>query len=114
MSVIIASVIDDSDVHFEVLTLAGFRVRVTHSYWELIVTVKHPVMAGRESDVQETLQKPDEIRVSRNDPAVYLFYRAERARRWVCAVAKRLNGDGFLITTFPTDAIKEGVRVWPT
>jgi hypothetical protein len=102
------------DIHFEALTPLGFRVRVTRSYWELIVTVKHPVMAGRESDVQETLQNPDEIRVSRNDSAVYLFYKAERAKRWVCAVAKRLNGDGFLITTFRTDAIKEGVRIWPT
>ena len=113
MSVIINSVANDLDIHFEVFTPLGFRVRVTRSYWELIVTVKHPVMAGRESDVQEALQNPDEIRVSRNDSAVYLFYKAERAKRWVCAVAKRLNGDGFLITTFPTDAIKEGVRVWP-
>ena len=114
MSVIIISVTSDLDIHFEVLTPLGFRVRVTRAYWELIVTVKHPVMAGRELDVQETLQNPDEIRASRNDSAVYLFYKAERAKRWVCAVAKRLNGDGFLITTFPTDGIKEGVRVWPT
>lgn len=114
MSVIINSVTSDLDILFEVLTPLGFRVRVSRAYWELIVTVKHPVMAGRESDVQETLQTPDEIRASRNDSAVYLFYKAERAKRWVCAVAKSLNGDGFLITTFPTDAIKEGVRVWPT
>lgn len=114
MSVIIISVTSEVDVHFEVLTPIGFRVRVTRSYWELIITIKHPVMAGRESDVQESLQNPDEIRVSRNDSAVYLFYKAERAKRWVCAVAKRLNGEGFLITAFPTDAIKEGVRVWPT
>ena len=114
MSAIIISVTNDLDIHFEVLTPLGFRVRVTRAYWELIVTVKHPVMAGRELDVQETLQTPDEIRARRNDSAVYLFYKAERAKRWVCAVAKRLNGDGFLITTFPTDGIKEGVRVWPT
>ena len=106
--------IDELTIYFEVPTPLGFRVRVTHSYWELIVNIKHPIMAGRELEVQETLQNPDEIRVSRNDSAVYLFYKAERAKRWVCAVAKRLNGDGFLITTFPTDAIKEGVRVWPT
>ena len=105
---------NDVEIYFEVLTPLNFTVRVTRSYWELIVTVKHPVMAERESDVQETLQNPDEIRVSRNDSAVYLFYKAEQAKRWVCAVAKRLDGDGFLITTFPTDAIKEGVRVWPT
>jgi len=58
------------------------------------------------------LQTPEEIRQSRNDPAVFLFYRAVLPGRWFCAVAKRLNSDGFLITTYPTDAIKEGERVW--
>ena len=98
---------------FEVVTPLGFRVRVTRAYWELIVTVKHPVMAGREADVQATLQSPNEIRVSKRDANVFLFYKPERMGRWVCAVAKRLDGEGFLVTTYPTDAIKEGVRKWP-
>ena len=82
---------------FDVLTPLGFRVRVTRTYWALIITVKHPVMAGREDDVQETLKNPDEIRVSKSDPNVYLSYQPERIGRWVCAVAKRLDGDGFLM-----------------
>ena len=98
---------------FEVLTPLGFRVRVTRSYWELITTVKHPVMAGHENDVKEALQNPSEIRQSKSDLAVYLFYKPERLGRWVCAVAKRLNGEGFLITAYSTDAIKEGELVWP-
>jgi len=32
------------DLLFEVLTPLGFNVRVTHAYWEMIVTIKHPVM----------------------------------------------------------------------
>jgi len=32
-----------------------------------------------------------------------------KAKCWVVAVTKRLNGDGFLITAYQTDAIKEGV-----
>jgi hypothetical protein len=47
-----------------------------------------------------------------SDLAVFLFYRAVVPGRWFCAVAKRLNAEGFLITTYPTDAIKEGERVW--
>jgi hypothetical protein len=108
--------VDDAatnDLLFEVLTPLGFRVRVARAYWELIISIKHPVMAGREADVQETLRNPNEIRLSRSDPAVYLFYKPERLGRWVCAVAKRLNGDGFLITAYPTDAIKEGEQIWP-
>ena len=100
------------DLLFDVLTPLGFRVRVTRTYWELIITVKHPVMAEREGDVQETLSNPDEVRQSKGDPNVYLFYKPERIGRWVCAVAKRPDGDGYLITAYPTDAIKEGVRIW--
>jgi hypothetical protein len=101
------------DLLFEALTPLGFRVRVTRAYWELIITIKHPVMAGRENDVKDALEHPSEIRQSQGDAAVCLFYKPERIGRWVCAVAKRLDGAGFLITAYPTDAIKEGERVWP-
>ena len=101
------------DLLFEAQTPLDFSVRVTRSYWKLIVTVKHPVMAGKESEVQEALENPEEIRLSRRDPSVYLFYKPESIRRWVCAVTKQMDGEAFLITTYPTDAIKEGVRVWP-
>lgn len=97
---------------FEVLTPIGFPVPVDRSRWELIVTVKHPVMAGRESAVRSALENPDEIRLSRSDPRVYLFYIQEHVGRWICAVAKRLDERGFLITAYPTDAMKEGVCVW--
>jgi hypothetical protein len=98
---------------FEVLTPLGFRVRVTRAYWSLIVTIKHPVMAGREEQVKDTLQTPSEIRQSKSDPNVYLFYKVERIGRWACAVSKRVNSEGFLITAYPTDAIKEGELIWP-
>ena len=101
------------DLLFEVPTPLGFRVRVTHTYWEVIITVKHPIMVGREDDVQETLKNPIEIRESRSDPSVYLFYKTERTGRWVCAVTRQLDSEGFLITTSPTDSIKEGRRIWP-
>jgi hypothetical protein len=101
------------DLLFEIKTPLGFRVRVTQAYWELISTIKHPVMKGHEDDVKESLENPDEIRLSKRDPAVYLFYKSKRIGRWVCAVTKRLNGYGFLITAYPTDTVKEGERVWP-
>jgi len=103
---------DNSEILFEVETPLGFRVRVTVEYWQVIVTIKHPVMLGREVDVQDVLQNPDEIRLSKKDPSVYLFYKPERIDRWVCAVTKRLDGEGFLITAYPTDAVKEGERIW--
>jgi uncharacterized protein YuzE len=44
---------DKGSLVFEVSTLLGFRVRVTRAYWELIVSVKHPVMAGREANMAQ-------------------------------------------------------------
>ena len=98
---------------FEVLTPLGFRVRVTRERWNLITTAKHPVLAGREDIVKITLENPEQVRASRSDPQVLLFYRAEAASRWVCAVAKRAADHGLLITAYPTDAIKEGTQIWP-
>ena len=103
----------DSDVLFEVRTPLGFSVRVTRARWELITSIKHPVMAGRESSVRLALESPDEIRRSRTDAEVFLFYKGEEARRWVCAVAKQAHDQAFLVTAYPTDAVKEGIRVWP-
>ena len=71
-------------------------------------------MVGRESRVRSALESPDEIRQSRTDPEVLLFYKADEARRWVCAVAKQAHDQAFLVTAYPTDAIKEGIRVWPS
>jgi len=103
----------DPELLFEALTPLGFRVRVTRGRWNLITTVKHPVMTGREDVVKATLESPEQIRQSRSDSQVLLFYRAEKASRWVCAVAKRAEDRGILITAYPTDAIKEGTQIWP-
>ena len=69
------------DLLFDVLTPLGFRVHATRTYWELIITIKHPVMAGHEENVRETLRNPDEVRQSKSDPKVYLFYKPERIGR---------------------------------
>jgi hypothetical protein len=102
-----------SEILFEVVTPLGFTVRVTRAYWDIITTVKHPVMAGCEAEVKAVLESPEEIRRSKSDADVYLFYRSRRNRRWVCAVTKHEGRAGFLITAYPTDAIKEGERIWP-
>ena len=103
---------ENSDFLFEVMTPLGFYVHLTHAYWQIITTIKHPVMVGKEDDVKKTLEEPDQIRVSKRDTDVYLFYRAERARRWLCVVAKDAKNSGFVITTYPTDAVKEGEEIW--
>jgi len=69
-------------------------------------------MTGRERDVASALRDPIEIRRSRSDGHVYLFYRLERTGRWLCVVARQLDSEGFVISCYPTDAIKIGEQVW--
>ena len=97
---------------FEILTPLGFTVRTSASYWQRIVT-KHPDIEALEALVWETLAAPDEIRRSSQDEKVFLFYLVRQRKRWVVAVARQLNGDGFLITADQTDAVKEGESIWP-
>jgi hypothetical protein len=97
---------------FEVLTPLGFTVRTTVEYW-LFIETKHPKLRGRAQEVVAVLGHPDQVCQSREDATVYLFYRVDQSRL-LCAVVKRLEGEGFLITAYPCDKVKEGNRIWPT
>ncbi len=97
---------------FEVLTPLGFSVRSTASYWALIVG-KHPEIAGRQAEVQTCLRSPDQIRHSKIDRMVSLFYQSQPPY-YLCVIVKRLNDTGFVITCYLADKIKEGEKIWPT
>ncbi|MGL5083904.1 MAG: hypothetical protein ACRC8A_20665 [Microcoleaceae cyanobacterium] len=96
---------------FEILTPLNFTVRTSEEYWQKLI-VKHPDIADLEAEVRQALTNPDEIRRSSRDPNLLLFYLVLKEKRWVVGVARRLNGDGFLITAYQTDAIKEGEPLW--
>lgn len=95
----------------DVMTPLGFRVTCTAEYWQRITTIKHPPMKGRLADVVRTLSDPDTVRRSVGDPLVVLFHRRS-VPRWVCAVVKRTDGIGYLITAYPADKIKSGEVLW--
>jgi hypothetical protein len=97
---------------FAVATPMGFSVRTTADYWSLL-EAKHPKLHGRAQDVAQVLSHPDLVYESRQDRAVFLCYRADQ-HRLLCAVVKRIDGEGFLITAYPCDKIKEGDQIWPT
>lgn len=102
---------DEPKQLFEVMSPLGFTVRCYEDYWHDKVLSDHPVMAERVEAVKQTLVDRVEVRVSRQDAQVFLFYNPDE-KRLVCVVARQLNGDGFLITAYPTDAMKKGDIVW--
>ncbi len=68
-------------------------------------------MAEKEDMVKEILNHPDRICKSTVDETVYLYYR--KIERLYCVVVKQTSSkEGFLITAYPADKIKEGETIW--
>jgi hypothetical protein len=85
---------------FDVLTPLGFKVHCTHEYWDRKIIVDHPIMATRVEDVKRTLANPAEIRQSRTDEGVYLFYTPDE-KRLVCAVVRQTDDTGSWLRAIP-------------
>jgi len=100
----------NKEIYFEVVTPFNIRVRTTKEYWNYIVSVKHRPMKGKEEIVKETLLNPDEIYRSKIDQSVYLYYK--KYDKIYCVIVRHMGDEGFLITAYPTDKIKEGESIW--
>ena len=96
---------------FEVVSKLGITIRTTRRHWKLISEEKHPEIKNKEKKVMETLKNPKEIRLSKKDEMVYLYYKACK-KNYYCVVVKHLNGEGFIITAYITKNIKEGILIW--
>ena len=94
----------------EVSTPIGLSIRTTESYWNLI-QIKHPEVKGRLLLIKQTLKMPDLITKSKIDKVVLLFYKKTNGY-WLCVVTKNNVLDGFIITAYITDKIKEGEKIW--
>ncbi|HBI23656.1 MAG TPA: hypothetical protein DDX84_05535 [Nitrospiraceae bacterium] len=92
---------------FEIKTRIG-KIRTTIGYWE-IITHKHPEIKDLLETIKESLERPDEIRRSKVDINVYIFYK-KFGKYWLAIVTRKLNHEGFIITSYLTDKIKEGER----
>jgi|SRR3989338_6244833 len=103
--------IQEYKILFEVKTKAGILVATTQAYWSLITHMKHPTLKGKEKEVKRALCDPDEIRISKKDRAVLLFYR-KIEKHYLCVVVKFLKKRGFIVTAYFTDKIKEGQLKW--
>jgi hypothetical protein len=93
----------------------GNFVRLTDE--RLAHIFEHAEMAGMEDEIERVLQTPTEVRASRSDDNVKLFYEFYAQTRvggkWLCVVVKYLPGDAFVITAYLTDTLKPGETLWP-
>ncbi|MBS1263810.1 MAG: hypothetical protein MAG715_01001 [Methanonatronarchaeales archaeon] len=86
----------------------GNLIELGEERWGHIVT-GHPEMESRLKEVETALRDPDLVRRSRYDDEVNLYYR-RIGEDYVCVVANPLKG--FVLTSYVTEAIKEGAEIW--
>lgn len=93
----------------------GRSVRLTDE--RLAHILLHQEMTGMEAEIERAIQTPTEVRMSRSDDTVQLFYEfyAQTLVRgkWLCVVVKCLSDDVFVVTAYLTDRLKSGETVWP-
>ncbi|EKO32476.1 hypothetical protein LEP1GSC161_0682 [Leptospira santarosai str. CBC1416] len=72
----------------------------------------HPEMLGQEERIVECLSLPEQVRQSRTDGSVELFYKyfyqTLVGDKYLCVVIKNGQDDLFLVTAYFTDKKKEG------
>lgn len=73
-------------------------------------------MKEQKSRIAETLREPDQVRQSRSDQQVELFYKlypqTPVTTKYLCVVVKALPSDHFIITAYYTDTVKKGEILW--
>ena len=102
---------DGSKNLFQVKSALSKQIKTTRGYWQKITVVKHPSIKGREKEARKTLSSPDIIRVSSSDKKVFLYYK-KYFKNYLCVVARHENGNGFIVTVYITNKIKEGKQIW--
>ncbi len=100
------------EIYFSVKTPSGIVIRTTRDYWEKITSTKHPSIKRYEFEVKKALENPDQIRKSKQDEKVHLYYKSI-GKVSVCVVVDHLDEkQGYIITAYLTDRIKEGEKIY--
>jgi hypothetical protein len=93
----------------------GHSVRLTDE--RLAHILEHSEMSEMADELERVLQSPREVRASRSDSNVMLFYgfysSSQVGGKWLCVVVKYLPDDAFIVTAYLTDTLKAGEIIWP-
>ena len=92
----------------------GRSVRMTDE--RIAHILQYLELVGMEEEISRGLAAPAEVRVSRSDETVQLFYeyyaRTRVGGKWLCVVVKCPPDDAFVVTAYLTDQLKAGETIW--
>lgn len=78
------------------------------------IAFRHPEITEFEL-FEAILRAPELIKCSSYDSKVLLYYRSAgeaKDYKYLVLVVKVLNGEGFILTAYKTNTIKEGKEIW--
>lgn len=90
----------------------GSQIRFNDERWHHIIT-RHPELRNKQKGVIKTIQHPDLIIASRLDRAIHLYHKIDRQTKLYQVVIVNVEKK-FIITSYLTDKIKIGKKIWPT
>ncbi len=94
---------------FEIEDKLRRKVHLSKERWRHI-NQDHPEIANYIEEIKETLQKPDKITTFSFDEDIRYYYkyfkRKASSAKYLLAVVKYLNGEGYIITSYFARYIK--------
>jgi hypothetical protein len=94
-------------------SVTGVRIRLTDERWAHI-TEEHCELAGLRLEILETIARPQRVLAGTGGECLAL--RETEAGKWLVAVYRELDDDGFVITAFLTrrqGALQRRKQLWP-
>ena len=86
------------------------KIKILKTGWKHIC-LKHPDLQGNFKILKECIESSEIVRRSKQDKQVYLYYKKVNGK-YICAVCKHYNGDGFLITAYYSYRLQGKKILW--
>lgn len=95
-------------MYFQVISKLGKTIRVSFARWDLIIHTKHQEIKGKEHEIQQAVQEPDEIRQSQSDRQCTCITGVMENTRWLWWQSIRTETGSSLPRISPT-GLRKGI-----
>lgn len=91
-------------------SILNVDIKVLKIGW-MYICQKHEDLKENFNRFKKCLEDSDEIWISKQDPTAHMHYKRIN-KKYICAVCKHYNGDGFLITAYLTYKLQGKKKIW--
>lgn len=91
-------------------SVLNVKIKILKIGW-LHIYQKHSELESHFDLLVACLENADEVWTSKQDAKVCLYYK-QVDKKYICAICKHYNGDGFLITAYYTYKLQGQEKIW--